>query len=225
MYIMNRRQTKRRALGIAVAVFFVAGLGGMAWTAKDMLQPDTKISATPPAKVTHVLGSADASREFQAGPISLKLPPDWEAFTPPDARAGSYSWRNTKGNKGVRVLTMFVDAIPRDYAVNRVLVVQGEDNHLVQVGDVSENCSEFNSEGRTPRQGHGKTTARWLGAQFQCDSANYLRNVVGTTSKESPNSVKLTNPSGSHELFMVYTDADDAPEFDIFKSAVESVRL
>lgn len=226
MYILNRQSyRKRRRLAVLAAVLLVAGLGGAGWVGLQYIKPETTIGPTPEAKVTRVLGTEKASKQFQAGPANLSLPDDWEAFEPTDLPAGAYSWRNTKGNKGVRVISLYIDNIPRQLAVNRVLVVQSSGNQMVTVGGVSDNCSEFNSQGRTPDKGTGQTPARWQNVAFLCDSANYSRNVVGTGSTDGVNSVRLDGAGGSHEVFLMYNDADATPRFDIFTAAVESLRL
>lgn len=220
MYIMNRHHQRRgrKTVGFTVALLAV-GLTAAVWAAIPYLKPQTTLGPTPDAKITKVLGAEKATKQFQAGPVSLSLPDDWEAFTASDGAVRAHSWRNTKNNKGMRVISLYVDNVPRDMAVNRLLVVQPNGSRLVTVSGVSDNCSEFNSEGRTATSGDGRTPARWQNVSFICDSANYLRNVVAT------NSVSVTGASGTHELLLTYNDADATPRFDIFTSAVESVQL
>lgn len=229
MYIMNRtKHRKYRKSTTALGVMLVVALGAAVWSAGQYLDPETFISPTPKAKVTRVLGVEESGKEFVAGPVSLRLPKDWEAFTVKQTSqtpSPTYSWRNTEGNVGVRVIHLYLDTIPRQLAVNRLLVVQPEANGLVAVGGVSDNCSEFNSAGRTASTGSSTTPARWQNVAFTCDSANYLRNVVGTGSAQGVNSVRLGGSSGQHELFMTYNDADATPKFEIFTAAVESIRL
>lgn len=226
MYVINHQPYRRRRIRTAiVALAFVGLLIGGASLAPRLLTADTQISEPPPPKVTKVLGTQTKVRVFTAGPLKLDLPDDWEAFTPEDAPAGSYSWRNTKGNKGVRVLTAYLDNLPADMAVNRVLAVAADGDKLTLYGSVSDNCTEFVAGGRAPVGGNGREPARWSGVQFVCDTGNYNRNLVGISSPDGQNMVRLTGPSGTHRIFLTYYDADIAPKFGIFTAAAESLRL
>lgn len=226
MYIMNRAPKPKRRLHTAgLALMFVGALLGMAFAAQQYMETETAISATPEARVTKVLGTQDKTKEFTAGLVNLRLPNDWEAFKAPDVPAGAYSWRNTAANKGVRVITVYIDSLPRELPVNRVLAVQSSEDRIIAMGSVSENCTNFIDGGRNA-SGNGRAPARWDSVRFTCDTANYVRNVVGTSSADGVNMVSLTGKrSGSHKLFMTYTDADATPNFPLFSAAVESVRL
>lgn len=228
MYIMNRRpHPKRRLQSAVLAVLVVGVLVSSGVAARQYLDTDTKISPTPAPVVSKVLGAKSKTRTYTAGPdnlVSIDLPQDWEKFTPDSAPPGSYSWRNTAGNKGVRTITLYLDAIPQDFAVNRVLAVEGAENRIVTLGSVSDNCVNFSGQGRQTA-GTGKSPARWEGVRFTCDTGNYVRNVVGISSAATPSAVKLTGVSGTHQLFITYTDSDATPNHAIFTAAVESLRV
>ncbi len=226
MYIVNRLPTpKHRARTIAVSLLVVGVIAGSGAAAWQNLDSDTKISRTPAPVVSKVLGAKSKTRNFTAGPVSLDLPRDWEQFTPETAPAGSVSWRNTAGNKGVRIITLYIDAIPTEYPLNRVLAVEARDNRITLLGGVSDNCVNFSGQGRVVSGGNGKSPARWEGVQFTCDTANYVRNVVGISSAELPGAVNLNGTTGSHRLFAVYTDADASPNHSLFTTAIESLRV
>lgn len=228
MYIMNRRiGGGHRAHIVMVGLLIVGGIAGSAFAAKQYLQADTQISPPPPPVVSKVLGAANETREFNAGPVTLQLPKDWEQFTPQDAQAGSHSWRNTKGNKGVRVLTIYIDVVPRTPVYNRILAVDPAGDRMIPLGSVSDNCTNFAESGRVQNGagGNGQAAARWEGVQFTCDTAMYSRNVVGISSTEAPGLVRLAGSNGPHQLAVIYNDADATPNHNLFVSAVESIRL
>jgi hypothetical protein len=222
---MNRAPKPKRRLHTAgLAMMFVGTLIGVAFAAQQYMETDTSISATPGPRVTKVLGVQDKTKEFAVGNVSLRLPNDWEVFKAPDVPAGATSWRNTVGNKGVRVITLYVDNIPAGLAVNRVLAVQGAEDRMLPMSSVSENCTNFVDGGRGA--GSGQAPARWDGVRFICDTGNFVRNVVGTSSPDGVNTVRLTGKTGgSHQLFLTYTDADATPNHQIFTAAVESLRM
>lgn len=234
MYIMNRRtKSISRARFVLVSLLAVGVLASSAAAARQYIDTDTKISATPEPVVTKVLGAKSKTRTVKTGPgniISIDLPKDWEQFSPDSLTAstpvldGSYSWRNTIGNRGVRVITIYIDTVPNDLPLNRVLAVQAVDNRIVALGNVSDNCTNFSGQGRQ-MTGSGRSPARWEGVQFTCDAANYGRNVVGISSAATPGAVKLTGVSGSRQISIVYTDADATPKQALFAAAIESFRL
>lgn len=224
---MNRGpKPKRRLQAAFLSLLMVGVIGGTVVGAREYFQADTTISATPKATVTKVLGAETNLKNFEAGPITLSLPKDWEEFVAPDTANATRSWRNTLKNKGVQVVTAYVDSLPpTPKALNRVLAVESAGDRIQQLGSVSDNCTDFVDGGRQPSVGTGKVSARWNGVQFVCDNANYLLNVVGIASKDSVNGVTLVGPSGSHKVFLTFTDANVSPKNDILMSAVESLRV
>lgn len=226
MYIINRTpppKRHKRALLVVGLLVVLAGVGVV--FGPRYFQPDTKISRTPEPKVTKVLGIESKLRTFTAGPLTLSLPQDWQPFTPLDAPPGSYSWHNTAKTKGVYTLTAYIDNLPKDMAVNRVLAVESAGDRIAMRGGVSDNCINFVAAGRAVGGGSGREPARWAGVQFICDTGNYSRNVVGISSPDGQNMVKLTGPGSSHQIFLTYNDTDVSSNYTTFTNAIESLRL
>lgn len=202
-------------------LFLLIGTG--IW-AKSYFKASTTISP-PPAPVTSVVTSNQGpTKQFDQGIFSLSLPADWiykgqQRQTAPYA---PYLYENTKTNTGVEQLEIYVDTIPANLGVNRVLPVQSEGARVVPT-TVSDNCAAFTGN-KVP--GSTSTPAKWDGFDFLCDLGNYERDVVGTSSSDGINTVKLTGPTtGVHQLFFTYTDNGSTPDFNIFTDALSSFRL
>jgi hypothetical protein len=193
--------------------------------ARQYFTAETQISATPAPVVTKVLGAQTSLKTFNTGVIRIDLPKDWEAFRAPDVPPAANSWHNTFKNRGVQVITAYVDTIPDQFATNRVLVVEAAGDHIQQLGGVSENCADFVEGGRSPSLGNGKAPARWNGIQFVCDNANFNRDVVGISSAGAVNGVTLTGLSGPHRVFLTFTDASASPNHTVFTDAIDSLRV
>jgi hypothetical protein len=115
-----------------------------------------------------------------------------------------------------------VDTIPTNIGVNRVLPVQGEGSRVIPT-TVSDTCADFTGD-KVP--GNQNTPAKWGGIDFLCDLANYERDVVGTSSSDGVNTVKVTGATtGTHQIFFTYTDNGATPDFTIFVNAVTSFRM
>lgn len=224
-YHIGRKQKSHRTRNIALAVLVVLLLAGAGVWAKFFFRANTVIDPPPAPVVSQVTSSQGPTKSFDEGPFTLKLPQDWvyigrQTQTAPYA---PYAWHNTKTNPGVEELEIYVDTIPTTLGVNRVLPVQGNGSHIVPT-TVSDSCTDFTGNNKLP--GAQNTPAKWGGIDFLCDLANYERDVVGTSSSDGVNVVKVTGAtSGTHQIFFMYTDNGSTPNFQIFENAVSSFTL
>jgi hypothetical protein len=200
-------------LGIVVVVI-------TAFAVRHLLSSDTSLGETPPAATSKVSLPIQHKRHISERFFSLDLPTDWRSTASPNQPYAIYSWHNTAGNKGVRRLDVYLDGAPR-LAVNRVLPVQANGTRLVLLGQVSDNCMTF-TEG-AKRTAAASMPAKWRGVNFLCDTANPLRDVVGTSSPNGIDTVKVSSPgTGTHDFFFVYTDNSATPDYDVFTGIVTS---
>lgn len=239
MYILHRRTKRTRIL--AMLAVFVALFAFAVIVGKNYVKGETTIGETPAATVFKVYDSHSVLKHFDEPTFSFDLPRDWEATSLLNAPAGSRSWHNTADSKGVRLITLFVDTIPPNFAINRVVAIQPMEDHLTVLGEVSDNCTNFTDASKQPANTNmtngiaasvatgtatGSSTAKWQGVNFVCDIGNYLRNVVGTGTAGSLNVTKLTGPvAGTHSVFWTYTDNSASPNFDIFTAMLQSFKL
>lgn len=224
-YRFGKKQKSHRKRNIAIALVAVVFLAGAGVFAKFYFRANTVIDPPPAPVISQVTSSQGPTKRFDEGPFTIKLPQDWayigrQTQTAPYA---PYAWHNTKNNPGVEELEIYVDTIPTTLGVNRVLPVQGNGSHIVPT-TVSDTCADFTGNNKLP--GAQNTPAKWGGINFLCDLANYERDVVGTSSSDGVNVVKVTGAtSGSHQIFFTYTDNGSTPNFQIFENAVSSFTL
>lgn len=228
MYILHRRRQRPHVITAVVILIVLAGAGTM--FGKDYFAAETTIGPTPAAVVSTVRDSRSAVKKINDPLYTFEIPQDWEAFQPAEQTTTaptSKSWRNTKGNKGVRVITLYLDSVPVNFAVNRAVALRPEGSHLTVSGDVSDNCVAFTGSDKVAQgSAAGKAPAKWQGVDFICDTGNYLRNVVGSGSAGAINSTKLSGPSaGAHSVFLTYTDSNASPSFGIFTDMLQSFEL
>lgn len=228
MYILNRPH--KRSYGLAVAGLLLAGLAAGGYAMRGLLESDTVIGPAPAAVVRTVQDRQSAVKNFETAQFSFQLPNDWEPFRLASQPAGSQSWHNTAGNKGVRILTVYLNPAPGSVAVNRVLPVETANDRLSVAGSLSDNCTNFTAPSRQ-QTGQSVAVAKWQNVEFLCDTGNYTRNVVGIASPASDTNtavggVSLVGPTGGAQRVMItYTDHGPSPDYSALTSLVPTFRL
>lgn len=221
-YHIGKRNVSHRKRYMVLASISVIVIAAGVVVARNFIKADTTISPPPPAVITKVTATDGPTRRFNEGSFTISLPTDWVFVSHQTAAYNIYSWHNGRADPGVQQLQIYLDTIPANLGVNRVLPVQAEGNHIVPT-EVSDTCADFTGD-KVP--GSPTTPAKWEDINFLCDLANYERDVVGTSSAQGINTVTLTGPTtGTHKLFFAYTDNSATPDFTIFTDAVQSFRL
>jgi hypothetical protein len=223
MYQLGKRSTHtKRALLVALVALLIALATTGLLLANHYLKPDTKL-AQAQGLVTVVTAQRGEVQQINEPVFSLEIPKNWKAVTAPKNPYNIYSWRGTTTEDAPRSLDIYVDTIPANFVVNRLMPVQVADNRLVILNTVSDNCANFTGIGtQTPKPDSVK--AKWAGVDFLCDMANINRNVTGIGSVGGINTVTLSGPSGKHSFFFTYTDNSGQPDFTIFTAALQSFK-
>ena len=157
------------------------------------------------------------------------LPKDWkETGRNNTTTEHSISWQSTLKNEDNRYLTLYIDLIPTNKAVNKLLPLTVESNTLI-VGDMSDNCSNFTGGGTMNAQEAAAklkpTPAKWQQVDFICDLPDVIDNKIGTGSTDGINTVTVNGPiKGKHKYFFIYTDHNIQPNYNIFTDALRSFR-
>jgi hypothetical protein len=208
----RRRRIIRFLVVLGAVVLVVGGL-----SLRSALKPNTVIHDAS-ATTTHI--SLLPTQSFHLQTFQINLPQDWKQITPPTTQA-AYSWRGATKDTAARSLDVYVDQIPANFAVNRMLPLTANGSGVQATGGVSNNCSTFTLASTTdPRT--GIAPSKWDGIDFLCDMANFVRDVVGTSSAEGVNTLSVAGPSGVHRYFFVYTDHSGEPEYDTLTAAIQS---
>lgn len=208
----RRRRIVRTGFFLGFVALVLVGL----WVRRE-LRPQTVIHQTTPTS-TYI--GLLPTQPYHLKTFQINLPKDWKQVTTPTANA-AYSWRGATKDNSARALDIYIDNIPANFAVNRMLPLTANGAGVQATGGVSNNCSTFTLANTTNPQ-TGIAPSKWDGIDFLCDMANYVRDVVGTSSAEGVNVLSVTGPSGTHKYFFVYTDHSGEPSYDTFTAALQS---
>jgi hypothetical protein len=157
--------------------------------------------------------------------FTLELPGDWEEIERENSdEEKSITWQSAKSNKIERYLKVYIDTIPRDRAINRLLPVESDGNTIKQ-GELSYNCITLVDEADANRELPVAVTAIWQGVEFVCNLPDVLSNEIGTGSTDGINTVRVSGRNnGEHEYFLVYSDYTNTPTSTILINAIRSFR-
>lgn len=223
MYRMGSRTHHKRLFLYGLLAF------ALVWTgivlAVIYLNRDQTVINQAPTVTRQVDVSNMPTKTFDEDAFSIALPSDWKYLgRDPSTVYHPYRWQSTAQNETGRMLAVYVDNIPVDMAVNRLLPLEVQGDHLMP-GTVSDNCTTFTGDGAGDAPSKN-VTAKWAGVNFICDMENYERDVVGTGSTRAINSVEFTGQqTGTHTLFFTYTDNTAQPDYTIFSDALSSFKL
>ena len=186
-------------------------------------QADTSLTQSNPV-IHHVSSTTAPTQHITQQPFTLELPSGWRRVAPPNVPYTAYSWQGA-GADAARHLDVYVDRIPSDLAVNRLLAVQPAGDHMNILDTVSDNCTNFTDKA-TESLATGTAPAKWADVNFICDMGNYERNVVAIGSAGAVNDVALAGPAtGRHHVLLVYWDNSADPDYTLFTAIVQSFEV
>jgi hypothetical protein len=221
----KRKSIWRRArpwLFLALIIFLLswAGISHL----RKSLKPTTTISKSTATQATVNYDTQTA--HYSEADFTIDLPKSWTPVPRPAGPYNSYTWKTSANGSDGEVIEVFEDTIPSHFAVNRVLIVRGEVDHLTVEGNASDNCSQY-TNGATVTAGQVGTPAKWQGVNFLCDEANQQRDVLGTSSLDGINTVLLKNQSNgtTHKFFFTYTDYKINPDYSVFYNVLSSLKM
>ncbi len=184
------------------------------------LKSHTTISQSKP--VVNKAVTDTKTKHYDEPGFGIDVPADWQPTPTPPRPYTFYRWQSKDG----QVVEVYVDTIPTNFAVNRVVIVDAQADHLLLDGNASDNCSTF-TKGLHAAPNQVGVPAKWQGVDFLCDQSNQLRDVVGISSAEGVNSITLHAPTigASHKFFATYTTTSVNGEYNSFYSALQSLRV
>lgn len=220
MYRVDKRTKDRLSLYILMIAIIGLIVGGIVFLKVNLQSETTIVQGSP---VTTVVSGDEPTNHYKENVFELSLPSNWRSLKRDGMPAGMYSWESTE--KGAnKQLDVYVDNLPKNYAVNRVLVVESADDHVNITSQVSDNCTSF-TKSPAHLQAPG-VPATWEGARFLCDTANYSRNVVGVMAEASRNLFRATGErTGQHQFFFVFTDRSVSPSYTALYKALQSFQV
>jgi len=214
----------RKIVIVMIPVMVIlAGLGGIvAW---DVLKnQDTVAVSGPTNSVAQVLDSQSSRQPVTIDEqlYSLQLPADWkEVERRITDQEQSVGWQAKQKGEDNRWLKIYIDKIPSDLAVNRLLPVDPSGD-TIAYRQLSDNCANFTNPGTNNKV---PTASKWQQINFICDLPNFVQNKVGIGSIAGLNKVEITGTTkGKHAYFLVYTDHNVQPDYNILYNALKTFR-
>jgi hypothetical protein len=218
----HRRSRSLRNVYSAIAIVLLVLFAGGYVIANRYIKPNTTLSQDK--GLVSVYGQSNEKKQvITEASFKFELPANWKKSTVPKSLYQLYRWQGTSTDDAPRQLDIYVDDLPTQLPVNRLLPVEAANNRITVLNTVSDNCSNFTG---TNIAGQKSTSApaKWSGVDFICDLATYTRNVTGTGSAGTINQVSLTGERGKHSYFIVYTDNSSNPDYGILTQALQSFR-
>ncbi len=227
-YKISRKRRPRKALLVIVLSTFILGIIG------GVIYIDIKRRVSPTVEgdarvVSQVLSEAVLHYTIDEPLYTFELPGDWEEVERRNTRnENSITWQATREGHDNRMLTLYVDTIPSDKPLNRLLPIKAQGNGI-NYANVSDNCATFTDGGTlNTREAVKKrpSPAKWQEVNFICNLENVVDNVVGTGTVGSPvNTTSIRGVSGGeHTYFFVYIDRNIQPNYSILYEALASFR-
>jgi hypothetical protein len=219
----RERSRRRRILFWLLVLLCLAGIiFGSILFVRSKLHP--KVIITQAKAVSSTVVFASKTTHYTEPDFSIDLPNTFQEIPRPVGPYQSYTWETSDSGTDGQQVEIFEDTIPTQYAVNRMLVVEGEVDHVSMIGTASDNCSTFT---KGTQSAAGGSPAKWQGVDFYCDQGNTERDTIGTSSAEGINTVTLLNQSTGlkHKFFFTYTDHQINPDYTIFYNALTSFKM
>lgn len=223
VYVTGQRvQRHRRRYGVLV-LFGTAGILAIIIGLQHLLTPDTVLSSSKGTVRTIKVVPAPTKRVATAT-FTMDVPKTWEKTTTNRIPTPAFAWRGTDKDEQGRAIEIYVDTIPKNLAVNRLLPLEAHGNQLLVSGAASPNCMGFADTTKLLKAA-GTIAASWHGANFVCDAGNTERNVTGTSSSQAINSVTVRGShTGVHRYLFLYTDHSAQADDQVFVDILQSFR-
>lgn len=232
MYRLGRRSKKKakKNLWVVILIFLLIPVVGVAFFLLRVVK-DSDTKPTTPLAITreYAAEQTDDRKTFDQDDFTIKLPSDWLLKDHMTTPYNMYSWQASKKGADNRWLEIYVDSTPQEKAFNRMLPVSIDGNKIIVTGSVSDNCTAFTGPqgpDHAPASGVDTLPAKWQGVDFQCDMANYTRNLVGVGTADTQTAIKLAGvKTGAHTFFFVYIDHNISPDYQILEDALASIEV
>ncbi len=219
--ITNRRRQKRnrsRFWLIFTVLFIIIAIATFAYFILSMQKtPVIKQSKAVVTKVSY----QGKTKHYNEGDFNIDIPTSWQLDPRPPYTYQSFTWSTVEKANGQQI-EVFEDTIPENFAVNRALTISGEVDHIELNGPASDNCIKYTKDQVIAAGVHG-VPARWQGIDFLCNRNTTSQDVIGTSSKDGINIVKLKSINGTpHTFFFTYSDNQMSPDYSVFYNALTS---
>lgn len=160
-------------------------------------------------------------QKFQTQHFSFEADNSW-SFIEKESSANIFVYRSEKNNIVSRDFTVYVNTLPQNLLVTRVLPLEPDGNKF-SVSEVSEHCKEYLKDRISPGN-NNPIVARIESVQIKCQ-VDGTSTTVGTGQVNGNYQVELKAGNGStNKYFIVYNDLEFTPRLNTFINIVRSFR-
>lgn len=214
MYRLGRgvRKSRKRHIRRLVFMIVLAVIGFGLWRLHIFMQ-DTNDQPITPQAITreYTPSQTSAVKTFDTPVFHMQLPSDWAFKEHKLTPYNTYVYQATAKSEDNRWLEIYVDGAPPTLAFNRVRPITIKGDILTPYDLISDNCYESAGNKPVPQQSYASV-------RFQCDIANYSRNVVGVGVVNQGTTLHI----GGHTFVIVYTDHNVRPNYQILDDMLKS---
>ena len=221
---------RTRKLFILVGIVLAVVLIAVGYVVYDIAKNSQQQTVEGPSRVIQQGNNGSAQKvRIEEPTFSIELPSDWKFVRRrSDKNENSVTWEEAKKKtQNDRFMTVYVDTIPPNMAINRLLPVAAQEEKLV-ANTMSDNCATFTEGGTLNTQKAqllSPKPAKWQRIDFICDLPNVIDNKVGIGSLDGINVVAVKGPTkGTHKYFFVYNEHSIQPNYNILTNAITSFR-
>ncbi len=230
-YKLGHKPGRRRRTRVFIILAITFGIiGAVALLIFNDLKTNQSGSATGKEQtVLQLLDESTARITINEPTFSMQLPSDWKETERKNIPVEkSVTWQAGKKGHDNRWLKIYVDTIPADYAVNRLVPVNKSSSGELLANDVSPNCSTF-TQGGTQNADQAQhlqsKPAKYQDVDFICDLVKIVDNQVGAGSADGINTIIVPGENtGTHKYFFLYIDRNIQPDYSIFYNALKSFK-
>lgn len=220
----KRKKWRRRILWFLLLLIFIVSIVALVIYIREQLKP--KVVIKQAAATKSYVAYNTKTKHYDEGDFGIDILLNWQNMPRAVGPYKTFTWQTSDSGTNGQVITIYEDTIPANFAVNRVMIVRGETDHLVEETSPSENCSKY-TKGTTTAQYQVGVPAKWQDVDFLCDQSNKQRDIIGTSSLDGVNTVILKGgTSGTHKFFFTYSSYNVAnPDYTPFTDALNSLRM
>lgn len=229
-YQIERSQdSRKKRYVVVVAVFILLVLvGGSIYVVADLNRNRLSIDNTENAATLGVVNPIkEPDQLFQTDLYQFKAPADWRRINNPEVTVGNKRYypdryQGTTGNHIGRKVDVYIDSIPSDLGIDKVIAVQPAGQRVI-VGGMSEQCYYFTDVPDGKSGNNFPSFWEEEGIKFLCKSS-VITNVVGAIYETQSTGVTLKTSVGDKNFFLVYTDHGSSTNNNIFIDILASFR-
>lgn len=218
----RRRNRYLQIIGITLFLLLVIGL----FFIYDILRNQSNEIEGSTSVVTQST-QIGAFQKVDEPTYTIELPDDWKETDRFDRKyQKGVTWQSTREKEADRWLTIYVDKLPTNRPLNRIVPLAATGGGYFNIGNLSDECASFTQGGSYDAAKAIKskpTLGQWEEVDFLCNLPRPFENEVGTASKQAVNSVSVKGPKqGKHDYFFLYTDHNNQANYQIFLEALKT---